>query len=340
MKRVFTVCLAICLLLSLAACGEKHEHAYKEKVTPPSCTEEGYTTYTCECGDSYKSDTVGMLGHSFADATCTVAKTCTTCGVTEGAALGHNFTDATCTAVKTCATCGITEGGYANHTWVNATCQAPKTCSYCKLTEGSVVDHAYKDGACTMCGGKDPKVQQISDASYAYEVLLVAEEYCELFADMIYDAWYFAIYKSDNYSSGSSAISAFASYVGINSSIVTEAVDSYLNALGYSASDIYRLAALSTNGGALYVVDYALTKTGGFAGAQECLDEAKAKIQGLDKDYASVNAYSELTSYYSAVKTYFDFCYSPSGSFSQLSGKLNTFRDECGFYRNKCSLYF
>lgn len=314
MKRVFCICLALCLLLSLAACGEKHEHAYTSKVTPPSCTEEGYTTYTCECGDSYKSDSVTALGHSFADATCTTAKTCTTCGKTEGSVAGHN--------------------------WVDATCMEPETCSECNKTQGSVVDHNYKNGKCTMCGEEDPAVQQIADASYAYDTLLIAEEYCNLFSGMIYDAWYFAIYKADDYSSGSSAISAFSGYVGIESSLVTEAVDSYLRALGYGTADINRLAVLCTNGGALYVVDYALTKNGGFTNAQECLDAAREHIRSLDKDYASVNAYSELSSYYSAVKAYFDFCSSPSGSFSQLSGTLNAFREDCAFYSNKCSLYF
>lgn len=30
-----------------------HTHSYTETVTPPTCVNEGYTTYTCSCGDSY-----------------------------------------------------------------------------------------------------------------------------------------------------------------------------------------------------------------------------------------------------------------------------------------------
>ena len=30
-----------------------HTHSYTETVTPPTCKEQGYTTYTCSCGDSY-----------------------------------------------------------------------------------------------------------------------------------------------------------------------------------------------------------------------------------------------------------------------------------------------
>ena len=40
-------------------------HSYKAAVTAPTCTEEGYTTYTCECGDSYVADKVAAKGHSY-----------------------------------------------------------------------------------------------------------------------------------------------------------------------------------------------------------------------------------------------------------------------------------
>ena len=34
-----------------------HSHSYSKIVTEPTCTTEGYTTYTCKCGASYKGDT-------------------------------------------------------------------------------------------------------------------------------------------------------------------------------------------------------------------------------------------------------------------------------------------
>ena len=42
-----------------------HEHSYNAVVTKPTCTEDGYTTYTCDCGDSKKDNVVAMLGHSW-----------------------------------------------------------------------------------------------------------------------------------------------------------------------------------------------------------------------------------------------------------------------------------
>ena len=39
-------------------------HKYDSDVTAPTCTEEGYTTYTCSvCGDSYEADRVDATGH-------------------------------------------------------------------------------------------------------------------------------------------------------------------------------------------------------------------------------------------------------------------------------------
>ncbi len=49
-----------------------HKHSYESKVTEPTCTAEGYTTYTCAtCGHSYQGDTVPALGHNYVDGVCT-----------------------------------------------------------------------------------------------------------------------------------------------------------------------------------------------------------------------------------------------------------------------------
>ena len=40
-----------------------HKHEYAAVVTAPTCTKEGFTTYTCSCGDEYIDDYVDALGH-------------------------------------------------------------------------------------------------------------------------------------------------------------------------------------------------------------------------------------------------------------------------------------
>ena len=46
-------------------------HAYSSLVTAPTCTSPGYTTYTCiYCGDVYTDSYVDATGHSFVDGSC------------------------------------------------------------------------------------------------------------------------------------------------------------------------------------------------------------------------------------------------------------------------------
>ena len=41
-----------------------HAHSYNTVVTDPTCTEDGYTTYTCGCGDTYVDDETDATGHA------------------------------------------------------------------------------------------------------------------------------------------------------------------------------------------------------------------------------------------------------------------------------------
>ena len=46
-------------------------HVHEDVVTDPTCTEQGYTTYTCACGDMYVADYVDAQGHSYENGLCT-----------------------------------------------------------------------------------------------------------------------------------------------------------------------------------------------------------------------------------------------------------------------------
>ena len=47
--------------------ADPHIHNYSEAVTPPTCTEQGFTTYTCACGEQYVDNYVDALGHTLGD---------------------------------------------------------------------------------------------------------------------------------------------------------------------------------------------------------------------------------------------------------------------------------
>ena len=65
-----------------------HQHSYKDTVVKPTCTEKGYTTHTCSCGESYKDNEVAALGHKYTNEVIAPTPeaegytfyTCKTCG--------------------------------------------------------------------------------------------------------------------------------------------------------------------------------------------------------------------------------------------------------------------
>lgn len=71
----------------------EHIHSYTPTVTAPTCVDAGYTTYKCNCGQSYTADKVSAAGHSWSnwvvtrpateDASGLKERACGVCGATE-----------------------------------------------------------------------------------------------------------------------------------------------------------------------------------------------------------------------------------------------------------------
>lgn len=49
-----------------------HTHSYTSVVTKPTCTSQGYTTHTCDCGDSYIDSYTNTVNHTYENGLCTV----------------------------------------------------------------------------------------------------------------------------------------------------------------------------------------------------------------------------------------------------------------------------
>jgi|GEM_PF-1173755 len=47
-----------------------HTHSYSKKITSPTCTQQGYTTYSCSCGHFYISDYTNISSHSYSKYVC------------------------------------------------------------------------------------------------------------------------------------------------------------------------------------------------------------------------------------------------------------------------------
>lgn len=96
-------------------------HKYESVIKTPTCTEQGYTTYTCECGDSYVDDYVNATGHSYTSEITTPTTHTTTGVMTFTCSCGDTYTetidklaDHNHEAVITVPTC--TEQGYTTYT--------------------------------------------------------------------------------------------------------------------------------------------------------------------------------------------------------------------------------
>ena len=140
-----------------------HTHSYKDVVTAPTCTEKGYTTHTCSCGDSYVDTYTDALGHAWDNGKVTKEPTetetgvktftCTRCGETKTETIPKLTHEHSYKAVVTAPTC--TAKGYTTH-----------TCSCGDSYVDTYVDalgHAWDSGTVT----KQPTATETGIRTYA-----------------------------------------------------------------------------------------------------------------------------------------------------------------------------
>ncbi|MDD6729120.1 MAG: fibronectin type III domain-containing protein [Eubacteriales bacterium] len=172
-------------------------HTWDEgKVTAPTCTDEGYTTYTCKvCGATKVEDKVPATGHDWSEWTVTKTATCAEAGVETRVCandkthvetraiekLAHTYgdvshVDATCTAdgydVEICSACGsehrFNQDEYpalGHDLGADQVVEEAPTCT----KEGIAV------GTCQRCGERQVRVTlDVLGHDYKEEVLSVA----------------------------------------------------------------------------------------------------------------------------------------------------------------------
>mgnify|MGYP002798029615 CR=1 FL=1 len=141
--------------------GTPHVHTYEFTVTLPTCTEQGYTTYTCTaCGDSYIDDYVPANGHTegewfrYSAPTCTqegeMRLCCNVCGEVLGkTAVEKNEHDYTLTVVQPSGG----EQGYSLHTCTQCGYSYKDNFFTEVYTEG--LEYEDTDGRLTVTGAGD-----------------------------------------------------------------------------------------------------------------------------------------------------------------------------------------
>lgn len=153
-----------------------HQHDYHGDTVKATCTEGGYTTYTCDCGSTYTDVYTDPYGHDFENTTVKatyeaggyILHECTVCGYAyksdETPALTPPKEELTAKPTEkptdesekddpTCPHCG---GGHYFGECPNVTAEptpAPRKCAYC----GSTSCDYPKTGDKTKCEGYDKK---------------------------------------------------------------------------------------------------------------------------------------------------------------------------------------
>lgn len=173
---------------SNSAESSEHEHSYTANTVEPTCETQGYTVYTCSCGNRYTDNFTDALGHSYTQSvvnpTCTnggyTLNECTRCGTktmdnyTE--ALGHSYSKGetvapTCTAsgytTYVCKNCGFSYNddytGATGHAWGN----------WSVVTEATATSTGKRQCECTRCGEiRTETIARLSDSgNFADEVV-------------------------------------------------------------------------------------------------------------------------------------------------------------------------
>ena len=170
---------------------EALQHDYEPAVTDPTCTAQGYTTYTCSrCGDNYIADYVEPIAHAYGEwsvtpATCIVAgeqtRTCSVCGDIQTETIpapGH--TEAIDAAVPaTCTETGLTEGKHCSVCGEILVAQQPTQALGHTHNWSIVVEQAQADTAtiidkdvCSVCKEELERISNLitlPTATYSYD---------------------------------------------------------------------------------------------------------------------------------------------------------------------------
>ena len=160
----------------LSTTTPSHTHQYSKSVTKPGCTTEGFTTYTCSCGDTYPADFVPASGHSWGSWETTKEPTVSTTGVKVRKCSWETTKEPTVSTtgvkVRKCRNCSASQEEVIpklespvqpeshTHTYGLAT-EVQPTCT----TDG------YYIRKCTVCGAEEKKPSYKPAIGHSYSVI-------------------------------------------------------------------------------------------------------------------------------------------------------------------------
>ena len=236
-KRIIGAILMVASLVGLASCSLGfvvpttttmdlfHVHSYKETVIEPTCEEEGYTLFKCDCGEEYTGKKTEALGHLI-EIDPAVSKTCTTDGLTEGS---H------------CKRCGkvlkAREVVKASHEWDYNTTEEP-TCTSPGVASGMI---------CKVCGETTTGAEVVPALGHDYQETIEKTSYghshvkheCSRCHDIYVDTLVVDYKKNHDYqelSTNSVYESHRSVYLSMYESFYNSCMDFYNSETDYDAS--------------------------------------------------------------------------------------------------------
>ena len=171
MKKILLICTFLTVLIfTMTSCSHEHQWSEWQPSKAATCTQDGINIRVCDdCGES-QSIPVSATGHTWSawnttkEATCTVngskERSCA-CGEkeTDTIVASHAWKDATCTEAKNCSKCGLTDGSVLGHTCSIGTCTRCNTTVHPTVNLPSTPIVAW-DYSCCM---------KITDISYSFD---------------------------------------------------------------------------------------------------------------------------------------------------------------------------
>ena len=165
---------------------QEHTHSYTSKVVWPTCTTDGYTQYTCSCGDSYNGDFCQKLTHLYSEKV--VSPTATSQGYTKytcihcGDTYNSNYT-------STSGSGSTGNNGSSNNNTPTIPSTPSHTCNYVveSVVPGTCTTKGYTVYACSCGdsykddynGGKGHTWEDVYEEVEVYETVVVTRcGYC------------------------------------------------------------------------------------------------------------------------------------------------------------------
>ena len=181
------------------------------------------------------------------------------------------------------------------------------------------------------CGNK-----AFDTSKEAYDKITIAYDIVDAMGADIYEAWRLGIYDDDEIS-----VEYLCEELNLTEEELTEGIvctimgeEEYFAATDeekakyrdeadyffYLYDDVFTACVIATSN--------AYVANGKVAEAETALDESKNLMKTLSEKHSDYEHYPNLKGYYTTTSSFFDFCCNPSGSFEQVKGTINDYRNE------------